>query len=379
MTFVRTLIAEREASGPFTSLYDFFYRAAGRDFNRKTAECLIRAGALDGFGYNRRELLGGFEALMDKVEERRRYEGVGQLGFFGEASHTEEELPRRADFSPEEKLRMEREMTGLYISGHPLEQYDALAEKLGAARIGEVLSEDDPRYPEGGQVVLLGMVAAKKEKVSKNGARMAFVDFEDETGQLELIVFPQTFQRSGALLRPEQALVVVGKITCREDEDRKLVADWILRPEEAASGGLPKTRPSGGQRAQYGTASGSAQTPYAPQGGSPPQTQAAPGGYAGQGAAPAPGYPSGNAPQAASQPRTGRSGLFLRVSSRDGEDYRRAVNLLEIFDGSEPVYIRFRDTGKLMEAPRALWTAVCPVQLSELRRVLGDENVVYRA
>ena len=73
MSFVRGLVAERTAGGPFTSLYDFLYRAAGKDFNRKTAECLIRAGALDGFGYNHRELLGGYEVLMDKVDERRRY------------------------------------------------------------------------------------------------------------------------------------------------------------------------------------------------------------------------------------------------------------------------------------------------------------------
>ena len=345
VAFVRNLVAERRASGPFTSLYDFLYRAAGRECTRKTVESLVRAGALDRFGYNRRELLLGYEQLMDKVDARRKFEGVGQLGFFAmtDAADKGEELERREDFSHAERLRMEKETTGLYISGHPLGGYRDVAERLRADAIGEILTdENDEQYPDGAMVVLLGMVASKKEKTSRNGARMCFVEFEDESGQLELLVFPQTFARFGGLLAQEAVLVVQGKVSAREDEDKKVLVDTIVRVEEAASGALRRQGQTIPVPKAAGRAAGSADVP--------PGTAASAGGM---------------------------RGLFLRLPTKDGPLFAKTTNLLEMMEGETPVYFRFQDTGKLLAAPRSMHTMMCPVLLSELERLCGAENVKY--
>lgn len=344
--FIQELVREREENGPYTSFYAFCKRLSPcREFNRRGLDSLIRCGALDGLGANRRQMLSVADLVLDQLDEVNRRNLDGQLGFFDSpelGGQEEIPLPDLEELSYADRLAMEKEVTGLYLSGHPLEPYAAMYKPLHAARIDRILEaieEQAGGYTDGTQVQLLGMVDHVRTQVTRRNTTMAYVQFEDLYGSMELLVFPQTYERYAPLLGPGAALLVAGRISVREEEEPRLIVDRI-----AAAPSPGEQPPAQDNAAPVASAAG--------------RKGAAPGAAPARQTAPSP-----------------RHGLYLRLPGEADPLYKRAVNLLSIFEGEEPVYIRFADTGKLVRAPRSLWIWPNEPLLGELRRVLGEENV----
>ena len=197
--FIKGILEERETGGPFTSFYSFCKRIyGGKDVNRRALESLVKCGALDGLDANRRQMLQSLPVVMETLEADKRRNIDGQLGFFDMSATFGEDtgpaLPAVDEFPAVEKLRMEKESTGLYLSGHPMMEYTDAAKKVKAARISDLLEaaqEYSTRYIDNSQVTLLGIVSSIKKKITKSDATMAFLSVEDMYGAIEVIVFPR--------------------------------------------------------------------------------------------------------------------------------------------------------------------------------------------
>lgn len=336
---IQEMIREREANGPYRSFYSFCKRMSSyREFNRRALESLVKCGALDGLGANRRQMLEGAGLVLDWLDDASRRNIDGQIGFFDDpegGAASEPSLPDIPELPYAERLAMEKEVAGLYMSGHPLQPYAAAYKALRADRTDRILAaaeEATGDYRDGAVVTLLGMVTGVRQKTTKNNATMAYVTLEDLYGALELLVFPKTLTQYGPMLQTGNVVVAAGRLSLREDEEPKLLLDRVSAvsgPEEAAAL-APR---------QGGCAAGPAVRPAAAQGPSP------------------------------------RHGLYLRVASPEDPAYKRACLAIRVFDGSEPLYIRFTDSGKLVRAPQSMCVWPHAVLLEELRRIVGQENV----
>lgn len=333
---IQELIRNREENGPFETFYTFCRRMTGlREFNRRALESLIQSGALDGLGANRRQMMEGAQFILDSLENDQRRNLEGQIGFFDSPDAgilAEPELPKLEDYSYAQRLAMEKEVTGLYMSGHPLQPYAVLYDQLRAARIDRILSsaeESGGEYTDGDAVTLLGMVAQIRTKTTKSNTMMAYVTLEDLYGSIEVLVFPRTLSQFAPLLQPGSVVLLNGRISVREEEDPKLLCDRIF----------PAPEP--------GKAIASSATDK------PPTDRSVS----------SPAVPSG------------KHGLYVRVPSVESAEFKRMCLVLNVFIGTEPLYIRFTDTGKLVRAPQNMCVWPHDVLLRELRLILGEKNV----
>ncbi len=199
--FIQAVMREREQA-PFTSLYDFCDRMTGSDINKRAVENLIRSGAFDSLGARRSQLIQVYESVMDAVADSRRQNLEGQMDFFsladggnGEKRTVKEiPLPDIDEYTPEERMLMEKETTGLYLSGHPMDQYREAVRRLGAPTIGSILEdfaqEGGPtRFADDQRITICGIVTSSKTKTTKNNSLMAYVTVEDDTASMELLCF----------------------------------------------------------------------------------------------------------------------------------------------------------------------------------------------
>ena len=201
--------------------------------NKKCVESLIRAGAMDGLPGSRSQKLCVFERAMDAAGRRQKTAVQGQLSLFDAVEDVEiapPPLPDVPDFSRQEQLRMEREVTGVYITGHPLDEYEAVLSKLEVdSQALQSLSEE----ADGGMswdqklVTMGGIVAERKVKATKSGTMMAFVQLEDMYGLTEVLVFPKVYDRVGHLLTQDAPVLLTGRLSVREEESPKLLLDSV--------------------------------------------------------------------------------------------------------------------------------------------------------
>ena len=336
---IADLVREREENGEFSSFYEFCRRmSAYRDCNRRAVESLIKCGALDGLDANRRQMLTAMDDLLAGLEEDRRRNIDGQMGFFDDPGLNLTDapvtaLPAMEEFSHADRMAMEREVTGLYLSGHPLEPYAAWYETPGAARIDRILTafeEQAGDYHEDDTVTVMGLPANLRQKQTKRNETMAYATVEDLYGTLSLLLFPKTLARYGSLLQQgDKPLMFTGRLNGGDEEPPTLLVE--------------KVAPAAEPTAPAGSAAASAE----------------------------PSRSTEKKPDP-----VGRPGLYLRVA--DGEDprYRQAKRLMAVFEGNFPVYVRFLDSGKMVRLPQSQWIWPNPVLTGELKRVLGDENVV---
>ena len=341
--FIDALVRERESGGPFTGFYSFCKRmmeqqnAAGqREFNRPGLDSLIRCGALDELGLNRRQMLMIAGSVMDRLEGESRSVAEGQVGFFDEHEASGEmpfPVPDIAEFPYAELLAMEKEVAGMYLTGHPLSPYAAHYKAMRADRLDRILTALEEggsgSYADGSTVRLICLVGAVREQVTKANARMAIVQLEDLYGAIEGVAFARLLAQQDGLLQPGRVLLVQGRIDVRDDKPPQLLLERVSP--------VPEHPP----------ALAASQSPAAPR----PSAAAAP-----------------------AKPHT----LFLRLPTDTGEVYRHTERLLRVFEGPCPVVIRFADSGRLVRAPQALWVDPQSILLAELRRLLGEENVVLR-
>ena len=333
---IREMIAEREKDGPFTSFLDFYRRTYSGEMNKRSLESLIKSGALDGLGANRRQMLEGYPKVGEVLAARDRWRSTGQISLFGDEPDEEElSLPLVEEDEPSVLLAGEKEVTGLYISGHPMSHYEALYPKYGAVKLIRLTDPEVNQSYDNASVFVMGMITAKRLKLTKGGENMAFLTLEDMTGAMEVLVFPRVYAVHAARLIAGSPVFLRGRVSLREEEDAKLILEDAMTLPERAAGPMEERLASSG-------------------------------GYEGR----------GRGQRGASTPApSSKAGVYLRVPSMDDAITDRARLLLQIFDGSYPVYFKAEDTGKMLRAPRSLWCDPNQVLLRELGVTLGSENV----
>ena len=246
---VDQIVKERDANGSYQGFLDFCRRVPQDCLNKALCESLILSGAFDSFGVSRSRMAAGYESILSGVQNERKKNIAGQVSLFDMAALGDtfageamaETWPNVPDYTRDEQLRLERDMTGVYISGHPLDDYaDLVAENT--VRASELAVENEEQMAEGGQngqndsiadgtpVRFAGLVSEVKTKITKSSSMMAFVQMEDYTGTVEVIVFPRIYQQFSTLLSDDSVLCVSGRITKREDEDAKIIADSFALP-----------------------------------------------------------------------------------------------------------------------------------------------------
>jgi len=249
--FIETLMAERRQGGPFRTLDEFCRRLCGKDLNRRAVESLIKAGAFDSLGFRRSALLKASGPIIDSVTDEGRKNISGQLDLFGmseedDAVHTVP-LPDIPEFTRSEMMAMERETTGLYLTGHPMDDYRDRARDAGAVAIGAVLSdfaEGQPqRFRDNQEILLAGIVASAKTRTTRNNSLMSYITLEDDTGMMELIAFQRALDNGGSYVHDAAALLVRGRISLRDEKEPQLMVDSIRPLSDLDTPGMPGAAP----------------------------------------------------------------------------------------------------------------------------------------
>ena len=324
---IAAVVRERKEK-PFTSLYDFCRRLHGQELNRRAAESLVKCGAFDETGVSRKAMLENVDAIFKSVETDVGRNVEGQLDLFsqlsgesagaaGEDFHIED----HGEFPLPELLKMEKEVSGLYLSGHPLDGYRQQIQKIGACRIADLMGEEARRY-DGKHVNIVCAVIKSKFMTTRSNTMMAFTNVEDLSGTMEIIVFPKVLADCRSALQDNAVVVINGRVSVKEEENAKLVAEKITPIEEYSANGTAAPR--------------------------------------------------------SAQEKPARKGMYLKVPSRSCPQFAKVENLLSIFEGSLPVYIYFEDQKQLTLAPRNLWSMEHELLTCELKRILGDGNVAFK-
>ncbi len=224
-------IIEGRGKGPFVSLPDFLSRVNTRSVNSRACESLIRCGAMDGFGYNRNQLLEVLPQALSEAASARSDRESGQLSLFGEAAPQSLSYPDMPDMKAEEKIASEKELLGFYVSGHPLDRYRKALESY--TPIYDIIREG-ARY-DGKQAAVGGMAVRIRSTMTRKGAPMGYVTVEDFSGSVEAVVFPSVWERVRPVLRDDAAVVLRGRVQSNEREV-KILADDICLLEESGTG-----------------------------------------------------------------------------------------------------------------------------------------------
>ena len=262
-SFVNALLSEREQGGAFTSFPEFcsrMYDAA--DMNKRVVDSLIRSGSFDSMGYRRSQLLAVYEQVLDSIARDRKKNLEGQFDLFGGQGTSGMVpgmvLPDLEEFPRSELMKMEKEVTGLYLSGHPMDEYRSQVQKYNVVPISAIVSGSDGEkenpYGDGQRLNVAGVVSAARTKTTKNNSLMAYVTLEDATGSMELLVFSRTLTESGPYLKAGQPLVVAGRVSARDEKEPQLMVDRIIplgavsaAPEKNGSQTLWIRLPDGGE------------------------------------------------------------------------------------------------------------------------------------
>ena len=321
--FISLLVAERESNGPFRGLEEFCRRMSGKELNRRAVESLIKSGALDSLGLKRRAMLQMLDMILESIAADGRGNIAGQYDLFGIEEGDPDEatlvpVPDVEEFDRRELMAMEKEMTGLYLSGHPMDEYRDAARRAGAVPIGPILddfaNEAGPQeYMDGQHVTLAGVVESSRTRTTKNGTLMAYIQLEDDTGTMELLAFQRALDTGGGYVAANAALLVSGRISVRDEKEPQLMVDTIRPLSDLGPGGTDEA---------------------------PPKERK----------------------------------LWLRLPSYDAKVMRRIELLCEMFPGRERMIVVFADTGRRVGAE----CGIHPSLVGELGEMLGSGNVVVK-
>ena len=224
---IEAIIKERTLNGPFTSYYDFCYRLYGKDFNKRALEGLIKSGALDNLGANRRQMLQSIDIIFDVIDAEKKGELSGQLSFFGEGILEEKRefsLPDVRELERKDLLLFEKESTGLYLSGHPLKDYEGYINSIKTDKIADILKGE---YADGATVTVVVLLNNMNAKLTKTGKSMAFLAVEDVSGSMGITVFPRQYNENVETLVNSNVVKITGKVSLREDRPNELIAEKV--------------------------------------------------------------------------------------------------------------------------------------------------------
>lgn len=235
--FINELIARRSQDGAFRSFEDFCRRMAGRELNRRAVENLIRAGAFDSFGYKRKALLRIAGVMIDGVQHDSRNNVDGQLNLFGEPEFEESgalsiQIPDIEEYTRAELMAMEKETAGLYLSGHPMDEYRERVRRAGLVPIASILTDASSdshhkTYPDGAVVTVAGVVQSSNTRTTKSNTLMSYIDLEDDTGAMELIAFQRALDAGGRYVKENELIIVRGRVSVRDEKEPQLMVDEI--------------------------------------------------------------------------------------------------------------------------------------------------------
>ena len=237
---IDSIVWERTERGPFASLKDFIERLSGKEVNKRTVESFIKSGAMDCFHVTRRQLMMVYVQVMDQVNQERKKSMTGQMSLFDFVSEEEKaefdvHYPNVGEYDKELKLAFEKEVLGVYISGHPLEEYGKFLMKNVTAVTTDFYLDDETgaaRVRDNQSAVIGGMITSKTVKVTKNNQLMAFVSLEDLVGTVEVIIFPRDYEKYQQYLGEDQKIYIRGRVSASDDQQAKLVCEKILPFDE---------------------------------------------------------------------------------------------------------------------------------------------------
>ena len=237
---IDAIVEERKIRGPFTTLKDFITRLSGREVNKRTIENFIKAGALDGLEGNRRQKMMIYGSLLDALNQEKKTTMAGQMTLFDIAPEEDKaeyeiRLPNVEEYDKEVLLGFEKEVLGIYISGHPLEEYmERLKKNTNAVTTDFILDEETGtlKVSDGAKVCIGGMITDKVIKYTKNNKAMAFITLEDLVGTVEIIIFPKDYERYAKYLENDAKVFVEGRVTAEEDRNGKLICEKIISFDE---------------------------------------------------------------------------------------------------------------------------------------------------
>ena len=319
---IRSMAAKRQEDGPFRSMQDFLERMDEGELNKRAVENLIRCGALDCFGYHRSELIGAYEGMMDAIASSRKRNLDGQMGLFSmlpsDDGPGQMEIPRREEYSKAELMAMEKDTTGIYLSGHPMDDYRKYLQNTHVLPIGDLMDEEK-HFADDQTVSVAGIIQTVKTKTTRNNSMMAYVTLEDDTAAIEMLAFSSIIGQYGGYIRENSAVVVTGRLSLRDDKEPQILINRVRPISDYTEGQPPQARQPQLQK---------------------PQNQT----------------------------------LYLRLPSETGKLFPKIRAILNMFPGTQKTVLFFEDT-------RARRGTVCEFResmLTELENVLGQGNVVLK-
>lgn len=313
---IRSMVKKRQEGGPFQSLEDFLRRMDEGELNKRAVENFIKSGAADCFGRHRSELLAVYEQMMDAVADSRKKNLEGQMGLF---SMLEEDagaipIPPLKEMKKAELLALEKETTGIYLSGHPMDDYRPYLKNTHVVHIARLMDEEST-YTDDQIISVAGIVQTVKMKTTRSNSVMAYVTLEDDTAAVEMLAFSNVLSQYGGYLREGSAVVVTGRLSLRDDKEPQIVVN--------------RARPISDFSQQE-------QPPEPP------------------------------------PPAAGK--LYLRLPTEQDRLFAKVRAIVNMFPGTNPVVVYFADTGKRLGARCAL----AQMMIEELKNILGEGNVVVK-
>lgn len=324
---IEELVSERNNGGQFVSFEDFLKRMDNTSINKKAVQMLINAGALDSLGLKRSQMLQTYEAMMDSISEIGGKTIEGQMDMFGEYTENNafsQVYPDIPELPKLELLRAERDAVGLYVSGHPLSEYEEEIARISPVSIRKIIDsfkeDGEKTVSDNDTVVIAAVVTSFKLKHTKNNSVMAFVGLDDGTAALEMIAFAKTLEKYRGILAENNVIVAEVRVSAREDEPVKAVLSSACAIKEYKTEETVKSAPV----------------------------------------------------------KKGRK-LYIKVPDMESDVLKRALNICRVFDGAVPLIVYTENDGKYHQAGRGLWVEPCKVLVRELKDILGEKNVVEKS
>ena len=321
--FIKTIIDNRENGGKYTDFYSFCKRVYSKEFNKRAVESLIKSGALDGLDMNRRQMLYMLPKIVADLDADKNKNVIGQIGFFdadsGFSFENEFVAPEMDEMPLSELFAYEKEITGLYISGHPMDEYREISEKIGADSIAEILNSDNEfgsRYKDNSKVRIYGIISKIEKRTTKNNSTMCFVTIEDMSASIECLVFARQYAERVQHLQMGNIILISGRLSMREDKETTIVCETIeANPKNVLKDDIK-----------------------------PEKKQ--------------------------------RKGIFLRLESKNCSQMVKVRALIDIFQGTFPLYAYYADENRYEKI--ATVNLNNPL-INELKYIAGDENLVVRS
>jgi len=317
---IRSMVAKREEGGLYKSLEDFIQRMGEGEINKRAVENFIKCGAMDCFGCHRSELLAVYDTMMDSIASSRKRNLEGQIGLFGMMEDDEAAaipIPKLPELSKADRMLMEKETTGIYISGHPMDDYRPLLKGTHVVPIGALMEEDNS-YTDDQIVSVAGIVQSVKMKTTRNNSMMAYVTVEDDTAAMEMLAFSNVINQYGGYLKENTPVVITGRLSLRDEKESQIVINRARPITDFAK-----------------------ETPV----------------------------------EARQQPVKVLSGtLYLRLPTEDGSLFPKVRAIINMFPGDSTAVVYFADT----KQRRGTHCALDSRMLNELKNLLGEANVVVK-